>query len=847
MTSKKKLPVFKKLSGTAKVMTPEEVFFSLTRASSHGYLRGQQQDVLREYAAKGVNAADVAFELPTGTGKTAVGLLLAESKRRAGEKVAYLCLNNQLAGQVLAEAAKLGIPVADLRGDKYTRDAAEVGRFKTASAVGVSTYSNLFNVNPVIKDCGLVVFDDAHGGEEYAAAMWTVAVEADQHEARYSALVAALRPALSPSQFSEVTESDNYNNVQIADAVGHPECQAGIRAVLDGDPDFQYQWQLLRPKLDSCVFLIGPSEVTIRPVIPPTHSHDAFASIGQRVYLSATLGGKSDLQRAYSTKQIELFRAQSAQWGRRYIFVPGLFTSDEEAFKIAAKVWDSLSVRRGVLIAPSVKAANKAYSNFVTQAKSIPIRLGSDDIKDDLVPFTKSTDVMLVLGGRYDGLDLPEDDCRLLLLVDSPAATNSLERHLTSKWKMGPVMRRKERTRLIQGMGRCTRSATDFAVVLWLGQSLVDIASSKSAISHMPVELQRELAWGIEQVKESSDLSETLVEMALGLIGERGYRKSANDAIAEAPAVAPKPDDDDKAGIEEVKFSIAMWEGDYGFAYQTARGIAEQANSPELAGYRGWWWYLASVAARLAGNNSGEIDALWHSQKSGVHIGFAAHLLSERKTKKASSPGFTVPINVERIWDTVSDWGWAGPAFDQKLDQMLSSLTEDEPSKFHQGLELLGRCIGSLPLRPTTAGAPDVVWSFGDILSVCFEAKTEKKLTGAIFKKDLEEAKLHPDWVKHNTKVSDECEFLVALVSPTATLDKVAEPFAEGVYYVSPDTIRSLAHHVVTILRLLRAKFAGRDYADAEKEFAAEIIAAKLDFESLKSKLASARLKKQKK
>jgi len=178
---------------------------------------------------------------------------------------------------------------------------------------------------------------------------------------------------------------------------------------------------------------------------------------------------------------------------------------------------------------------------------------------------------------------------------------------------------------------------------------------------------------------------------------------------------------------------------------------------------------------------------------------------------------------------------------------MLSSLTEDEPSKFHQGLELLGRCIGSLPLRPTTAGAPDVVWSFGDILSVCFEAETEKKLTGAIFKKDLEEAKLHPDWVKHNTKVSDECEFLVALVSPTATLDKVAEPFAEGVYYVSPDTIRSLAHHVVTILRLLRAKFAGRDYADAEKEFAAEIIAAKLDFESLKSKLASARLKKQKK
>ncbi len=58
-------------------------------------------------------------------------------------------------------------------------------------------------------------------------------------------------------------------------------------------------------------------------------------------------------------------------------------------------------------------------------------------------------------------------------------------------------------------MGRCTRSATDFAVVLWLGQSLVDIASSKSALREMPAELQRELKWGIDQVKGTSKKLET--------------------------------------------------------------------------------------------------------------------------------------------------------------------------------------------------------------------------------------------------------------------------------------------------------------------------------------------------
>jgi Rad3-related DNA helicase len=87
----------------------------------------------RGYALKGTKAPDVAFELPTGTGKIAFGLLLAEWRRRAGEKTAYLTLNDQLASQVLAEAAKLGIPVDDLRGNKYSRSAAEEGAIPNRS------------------------------------------------------------------------------------------------------------------------------------------------------------------------------------------------------------------------------------------------------------------------------------------------------------------------------------------------------------------------------------------------------------------------------------------------------------------------------------------------------------------------------------------------------------------------------------------------------------------------------------------------------------------------------------------------------------------------------------------
>lgn len=839
---KKKRPAFAKGEHRATFATPEEVFFSLTRAQSHGYLRGQQQDVLREYAATGTRETDVAFELPTGTGKTTVGLLLAEWKRRAGQKVAYLCLNNQLAAQVIAEGAKLGIPAADLRGDKSSRDPAEVGKFLTSEAVAITTYSNLFNVNPVIKDCGLVVFDDAHGGEHYAADMWTVTIDAQKHSSLYPALLAAFRDSLSPAQFSEVMESDEYSSVQLADVVGHPECLISVRAVLDGQRDFEFSWQQIRAKLSSCLFLISPWEITIRPFIPATHSHPPFATISQRVFLSATLGGRSDLQRAYGVKQIALFRAKSAQWGKRYIFVPGLFTDEEGAFDIAARIWEALPVRRAVLIAPSERAANKAFINLEAKTTTTPVRFGVDDIKDDLAPFTGSNDGMLVLAGRYDGLDLPDDDCRLLILAESPAATNALERHLMSKWKMMPVVRRKERTRLIQGMGRCTRSATDFAIVLWLGQSLVDIATSQSAVKQMPVELQNELAWGIQQVRGAAEDMQTVVDMTLGLIEDRNYRKEANEEIAKVDSNTSGLFEEDDSGTEEVKFSRALWDGDYTFAFETARSIAERANTPSMAGFRGWWWYLASVAARLDGNKTAEIDCLWHSSKSGVYTGFAPHLLSERKADKAAEPSLAVPINVEALWENVETWGWSGPAFDRKLESMSNLVKSDEPTKFHEGLELLGRCVGASAVRPTASGTPDVIWLFVDKFCACFEAKTDKKADGYIYKKDLEETKLHPEWAQHQLKLGDGCEVVSVLISPTPRVDKIALPFVEGIFYLTPMALRALAARTVTVLRTFRAKFAGRDYSDAEKEFAAEVIAAKLDYESIRTFVTGSRL-----
>jgi hypothetical protein len=830
--------------------TPEELFYKLSgRAKSHGYLRGPQQDVLREYADKHQKTADLAFELPTGTGKTTVGLLVAEWWRTQSRKVAYLSLTNQLAGQVLEEAKRLKIAFADVRGTKETRNAAEEGRYRTGAAVAITTYSNLFNINPVIHEADVIVFDDAHGAEQYVADTWAVNASASKFPELYNSLLAALRPGLTESQVRSVLEKSPMSSVEMPDVHGHPECIANVISVLDTATaeTAKFAWRLIRHRVQSCLFLVSAHAVTIRPLVPPTHTHEPFARAKQRIYMSATLGGESDLQRTYGIEKLSIVRAKSPQWGRRYIFVPGVYASPADADKIVAEVWDGLKARRAVLLAPSDRVLEETVERLASAMQKKPKRMGAADIAETIDGFVGKTEVLLALAGRYDGLDLPDEQCRLLILSESPAAINAFEKHLSERWKMGPVLRKRERTRLIQGMGRCTRNATDFAVIIWLGQSLVNAATSPSLLGGFPPELSAEVNWGVRQSETAAKKPGSLVQMILGLILDSEYRKGADEALEEVPAspAETSPKDFEAAGREEVRFAKAMWDENYEQAHEAGHRIADELVSAELSGYRAWWWYLSSVAASLAGNVKAEADCLQRGAKCGINSGWLNQLLHRRIKGTGYQKDAGIEVNAEGVWDQITKWGWAGPTFEDRLQQMVKLLKITDHAGYHEGLDLLGQCFGAATTRKSEQGAPDVVWSFANDLHVAFEAKTEKKASGELAKKDVTEAKGHVDWV-HDRLCQDpeKADIHVVVVAPTPALHQVALPFAGGLFYLAPDSILKLAERIVESIRKLRVKFSGREFAEAAVEFSAALRNMGLDLESAKKALLTERLKK---
>ena len=75
--------------------TPERMFQDFSDRKLKGLLTYQGQ-VLNEYQATATQKPDVAIKLPTGSGKTLVGLLIADWRRRKfNERVLYLCPTNR--------------------------------------------------------------------------------------------------------------------------------------------------------------------------------------------------------------------------------------------------------------------------------------------------------------------------------------------------------------------------------------------------------------------------------------------------------------------------------------------------------------------------------------------------------------------------------------------------------------------------------------------------------------------------------------------------------------------------------------------------------------------------------
>ena len=845
--------------------SPEELLNDLRQRKIKGLL-SYQADVVRGYVNKALSEPDVALQLPTGSGKTLVGLLIGEWRRRKfNERVIYLCPTNQLVHQVKQQAkSKYGLRVNAFTGPKTGYDPNAKSEYLCAEMIAVTSYSGLFNTDPFFQTPHIIILDDAHSAENYISSLWSLRIERknEDHTSLFAALISALKAILPPTDYQKFTTKSDvpWENTWV-DLIPTPifyKTIPELTSVIDAhtsDSKLKFSWSLIRDHLHACHFYFSTQEILIRPLLPPTNTHKPFADAKQRIYMSATLGEGGELERASGRKKITRLKVPTG-WdkqgiGRRLFFFPQRALQDKDVAELDLQMIRESN--RALLLFPDDKSVEKARNSIHTHLKFKTF--DAREIEKSKELFVSTDQAVAIVANRYDGIDFPEEECRFILIEGLPRATNLQERFLITKLGAGELLNDRILTRIVQAFGRCTRSTNDYAAIVIQGEELTNYLLKPDMRAFLHPELQAELQFGIDQ---SKSLKKQEFLENLKLFYEQGNEWSEADSdilsIRTGLQQSKLPGTDELKSIveHEIEYQYAIWQGDFSQALDCCRQILGKLNSSALKSYRALWLYLAGSAAWLSHmNGSKSFEAIsrnyfCEAKKASPAVHWLAKLAVEgQKIQDRSEydPGLLKMI--ERLEGELER---LGTLHDRKFSEeekfILDNLKNKSSKQFELAHERLGRLLGFDAGNAETDGAPDPWWIVDENLCFVFEDHSDGVESSSLNLTKARQAATHPNWIRENLPLDKNAVILSVLITPVKKAHIDALPHLKDVMLWNVDEFREWGQNALIIIRELRRSFQGAGDIGWRAIAAEKYIEHKMDPKGLKAFLNSRPAKK---
>ncbi|MDO3664170.1 MULTISPECIES: DEAD/DEAH box helicase family protein [Acinetobacter] len=809
--------------------SPDRLFNDLPRRK-HASLFDHQGQVLRSYVSDAINDSDVAIQLPTGSGKTLVGLLLAEWRRKKfDEKVVFLCPTKQLVNQVVEEANnKYGLTVQGFVGSIKTYSPEAKAAYKDRRKVAVTTYNSIFNTNPFFDDADIIIVDDAHAAENYLQSLWTFSVNrfSEDDSTLYRAIASVLKPVLTEQNFARMCGAwDDINDLTWVDKIPSPKfhkIQEDLRSVISSalteSNSQKYSWAMIRSHLHACQMYVSSSEILIKPFIPPTWSHKAFNGAKQRIFMSATLGQGGDLERLTgrpNIKRVSIPEGWDKQGiGRRFFIFPEKTLESEDVIDLRRHLMGM--VGRSLVLTSNNDAANEIIED-IEQNLHFPI-FTAKDLERGKDEFISKSEAVAVIANRYDGIDFPEESCRLLFVEGLSQSTSLQERFLVNRMGASVLFNERIQTRALQAIGRCTRGLNDYSAVVITGDELSCYLTDSKRRKYFHPELQAELEFGVEQ---SSEVDKNTIIENLKIFIEHGEEwEEANQIILENRASVtqePFPAMDELSGSVkyEINWQKALWNDDFVVAYDAARDVLSQLKAPELKGYRALWGYLAGAAADMAtdaGFGDFKAQARYHyelAKKATIGIPWLS-MLSKDLNIHTHDPqldfrNLLVMQQVEEIEGYFDSLGLLNNTkFAAKEIFIRNGLRNKDT--FEQAQVLLGKHLGFKAFKVEADASPDPWWTIGDLVIV-FEDHVGAFETSSLSPEKARQVALHPNWLKDHDEIYLKSQILPVLVTPVTKATHGAIPHLIGVSCWNYQEFLIWSDMILDLIRELRSSY----------------------------------------
>lgn len=781
-----------------KVLDPVEIFRRLPKPPGINDLYVSQAKVLEKWFERR-DKQDTVVKLHTGGGKTLVGLLMAQSAlNELRDPVLYLTPTVQLVKQTLEKANEIGIPAVP-----YTPGEPLDDSFVNGNAVMIATYKALFNGKSKfglqgsarIQNVSTVILDDAHAAFSVVRESFTLEVDAANNRTRYDNLAGLFRRAFKDldklGTFDDVLSGSDSTVLEIPYWAWNEQLDT-VREQLKSDCDnYPFEWPLLRDKLHLCHALISKNAFTITPILPIVSSFPTFHDAPRRIYMSATIADDSEIIRTFDADpafiQDALQSRSLAGISERLILIPDLMPFSFGVRDVIERIlkW-TVDKKLGAVV---LVASDKAAQEWATTAE---IATGSAQVENLVTSLQeKTTFGPAVFANRYDGIDLPGDSCRLLVMNGLPTGTSNYELFRASALYGGSTITRLLAQRIEQGIGRGARGSGDYCVVLLAGSDLASWVAKNTNFRFLTSATKAQLEMGSDISREVTDLKDFAQTI------DRSYNRDKDWTGYHAETLAELVDEEQP---DEVRFAQAakerkafnLWQdGYYDKAISRIHKMLDHENKIDSQS-RGW---MEQFSARIA-DSWGNHDLAEDYQRQAY--GHNRNLLRPKilpPYRALSLPS----AQAKAIVDHVGDYRYRRGLLHSFEDICVHLHHEASANQFEQALVDLARLIGVTAERYDDNGeGPDVLWLLSGNIGFVIEAKSRKKSKNALTKEEHGQLLVAAEWFQKHYK---DCKCVRVSVHPKNKATKAAVAGASHAWtYEKLAELISDVRKVLTIL-----------------------------------------------
>jgi hypothetical protein len=401
-------------------------------------------------------------------------------------------------------------------------------------------------------------------------------------------------------------------------------------------------------------------------------------------------------------------------------------------------------------------------------------------------------------------MDFEGDVCRLVVMPSLPYACGPFERFVSENLADASFLNSRVLQRMKQALGRATRNDHDWAIYVFLKNSVSQYLTSADCFGQFPSNVQEEISFGVEvSSKHGEEIIKVCNGFLRGKLGEIGFPQTKPTFPAASPSETSNAADVELEFWE--KLSVKQ---SFDQAANDAETVAKMLEAQGQAGYSLFWRYLKAQASYLrykidsdqAGlaNTKNEIakildeprQSAWFSRLNRLRQTLNLEALHD----DADAEEFDI---IAASWNHLLNGDLRNPKkHDEWFSALQNSLVGNDHKQFCHAVKNLLRLIGwDAEIRDHHQGDTDVIGSIAvgsKHYLIVIEGKPESDPDKSIPLRDVNQVagqltryKSLPEYQKHA---------VVALfISKANSVDALAIPVASNVTFIRQNALKPVS------------------------------------------------------